>query len=88
MIEALRTSAAGQQERPEIMAAAQALEAGFLAEMLKSAGLGDTESFGGGPGHDQFSSYLLEAQASRIVQAGGIGLAETIYAAMIRNIEE
>lgn len=60
--------------------AAQKLEATFLAEMLKSAGLGDgADAFGGGVGEDQFSSFLVQAQAEEMVKAGGIGLAQSIF---------
>ena len=60
--------------------AAQALEASFLAEMLKSAGVGKTpEAFGGGAGEDQFASFLRAEQARQMSSQGGIGLAEAIY---------
>ncbi|KIC49647.1 rod-binding protein [Tateyamaria sp. ANG-S1] len=60
--------------------AAQKLEAAFLAEMLKSAGLGESrDAFGGGAGEDQFSSFLVQAQAEKMVEAGGIGLAEALF---------
>ena len=63
--------------------AAQALEQNFLAEMLKSAGVGEAPSaFGGGVGEEQFASYLREAQAGAMVEAGGIGLAERLFHAM------
>lgn len=63
--------------------AAEKLEATFLAEMLKSAGLeSQGGSFGGGIGEEQFTSFLRTAQAERMVAAGGIGLAETIFHAM------
>ncbi len=63
--------------------AAQKLEATFLAEMLKSAGLGASRTaFGGGSGEDQFSSFLREAQAKEMASAGGIGLAEALFEAM------
>lgn len=63
--------------------AAQKLEQSFLSEMLKSAGLGAMKSeFGGGIGEDQFSSYLREAQAGAMVEAGGIGLAEQLFRAL------
>ncbi len=62
---------------------AEQLEAGFLAEMLKSAGLGATRGeFGGGAGEEHFSSFLIQAQAREMVQAGGIGLAESLFEAM------
>ncbi len=63
--------------------AAQELEASFLAEMLQSAGLGQTsKSFGGGAGEDQFGSFLVQEQAKAMVKAGGIGLAESLYGAL------
>ena len=59
------------------------LESSFLSEMLKSTGLGKApEAFGGGEGEDQFSSFLISAQADAIVEAGGIGLAESIFYAL------
>ena len=67
--------------------AAENLEATFLSEMLKSAGLGAQKgSFGGGIGEDQFSSFLREAQAKDMVRAGGIGLAEALFEAMNAQI--
>ena len=60
--------------------AAEKLEAGFLAEMLKAAGLGQTSShFGGGAGEDQFASFLVQEQALQMVRSGGIGLSEAIF---------
>lgn len=60
--------------------AAEKLEAGFLAEMLEAAGLGNSRgAFGGGAGEDQFSSFLVQEQAGQMVKAGGIGLAEALF---------
>lgn len=68
---------------PDAWEAAKKLEASFLSEMLKNAGLGETEStFGGGVGESQFSSFLRDAQAQSMVDAGGIGLAEVFYHAL------
>ena len=70
-------------ENKALREAAQKLEAGFLAEMLKSAGLGAKNSeFGGGAGEDQFSSFLIQEQAMQMVRAGGIGLSQSIYEAL------
>ncbi|WP_223428854.1 rod-binding protein [Tateyamaria pelophila] len=66
-----------------LRSAAEKLEATFLAEMLKAAGLGESRSaFGGGEGEDQFSSFLVQAQAEEMVAAGGIGLAEALFNAL------
>ena len=60
--------------------AAQKLEASFLAEMLKSAGLAKGGgAFGGGAGEDQFASFLVQEQAMQMVRAGGIGLSEILF---------
>lgn len=70
------------QDAP-LRAAARELEASFLAEMLKSAGLGKSrESFGGGQGEDQFASFLVQEHAKALVDAGGIGLSEAIFEAL------
>lgn len=59
------------------------LETAFLAEMLGYAGLGaGRESFGGGIGEEQFSSFLRQEQAEAMVKAGGIGLTEVLFRAM------
>ncbi|WP_299349651.1 rod-binding protein [uncultured Shimia sp.] len=63
--------------------AAIELEATFLAEMLKYAGLGESsDGFGGGAGEDQFASFLRLEQAREMARSGGIGLAETLFMAL------
>ncbi len=63
--------------------AAKALEASFLEEMLKSSGLGETsDSFGGGAGEDHFASFMRQIHARQMVEAGGIGLAQSIFEAL------
>lgn len=67
----------------KLWALAQDLEASFLAEMLNAAGLGQARGgMGGGPGEDQFSSFLVAEYAEATVRAGGIGLSESIYRAL------
>ena len=69
-----------------LRAAAQALEAGFLAEMLTAAGLGKSSGgFGGGVGEEHFASFLVQAQAEEMVRAGGIGLAESLFEALTKR---
>ncbi|SHJ05178.1 rod-binding protein [Wenxinia saemankumensis] len=82
-------SAQGSAVRPApppdpLRAAAEELEATFLAEMLGAAGLGPRGgAFGGGPAEDQVSSLLRMEQSRAIVRAGGLGLAESIHAALL-----
>ena len=79
----LSPSPTSETRDAQLRKAAVDLEASFLAEMLKSAGLGkNSDSFGGGAGEDQFSSFLVRAQAEQIAKAGGIGLAETLFQAL------
>ncbi|MCV2881792.1 rod-binding protein [Actibacterium sp. XHP0104] len=69
--------------------AAEELEAVFLTEMLKSAGVGKTpEAFGGGAGEDQFASFLRQEQARAMVKAGGIGLAEHLFNALKERVDD
>ncbi len=63
--------------------AAKELEAQFLAEMLRAASFGKPqEAFGGGAGEEQFSSFLVDHHARALVDRGGIGLAESLFAAL------
>jgi Rod binding domain-containing protein len=77
------TTPPGAKPQLTMRAAAEKLEATFLAEMLKSAGLGaQSHGFGGGIGEDQFASFQREALADAMVARGGIGLAEVFFNAL------
>ena len=79
--------ARGAARAPDLHAARDAalrLEAGFLSEMLKAAGLCEGGgTFSGGPGEAQFASFQRDAIAMQMARAGGIGLAERFFAALI-----
>lgn len=65
---------------------AEALEAAFLSEMFKAAGIGrPAESMNGGAGEEHFASFLAEAHARAMVARGGIGLAEHIERSLVAN---
>lgn len=75
-----------QKMEDPLFIAAQKLESAFLAEMLKSAGVGKSrQAFGGGIGEEQFESFLREQQAARMVNAGGIGLAQSLFRALVER---
>ncbi|MCC0062975.1 MAG: rod-binding protein [Defluviimonas sp.] len=66
--------------------AAVELEANFLAEMFKAAGLGETpDAFGGGAGEEQFASFLRQEEARAVARKGGVGLSESIFEALVRR---
>lgn len=76
---------------PRLRERAEALEGAFLAEMLRHTGLGAGGGegfgtlrgpFGGGIGEEQFASFLRESMAGRMVDAGGIGLTESLLRAL------
>ena len=69
--------------------AATNLEAAFLAEMLRAAGLGQSRSaYGGGAGEDQFAGLLVRVQAEELARGGGIGLAESLFHALKEREDE
>jgi Rod binding domain-containing protein len=71
-------------EDAALRAVAAELEVTFLAEMLGHAGLGGARgAFGGGPGEEQFASLLRTEQARALVAQGGVGLAESLFRALV-----
>ena len=82
-------SALSVRQDQTLREAARELEASFLAEMLKSAGIGETpEGFGGGAGENQFASFLRLEQARQMSEGGGIGLAESLYHALKERMDD
>ena len=77
---------AHQTSTKPALTAAKQLEANFLAEMLKSAGFGEQDnSLSGSIGEDQFASFHRQAIADRMVENGGIGLAELFYRSLMEK---
>lgn len=68
---------------------AESLEAAFLSEMLKAAGIGrPAESMDGGAGEEHFASFLAESHARAMVARGGIGLADHIERSLTARASE
>lgn len=65
---------------------AERFEASFLSQMLKPMfeGLQTNGLFGGGEAEATWRSFLIDEMAKKTVQAGGVGLADTVMAEMIR----
>lgn len=77
----------GRGGQDEMRRLATELEANFLSTMLKESGFGKHGAFGGGVGEEQFSSFLRDIHATAMAEAGGIGLAESIYRALAGSAE-
>lgn len=65
---------------------AEQFEASFLAQMLKPMfeGISTDGPFGGGEAEGTWRSFMIDEMAKTTVRAGGIGLADTVMAEMIR----
>ncbi len=65
---------------------AKDFEAFFVTRMLETmfAEIKTEAPFGGGSGERAFRSFLHEAYADSIVERGGLGLADHVYAELIR----
>lgn len=75
-----------QNRAAEARRVAQEYEASFIAEMLKYTGVNSTsDTFGGGAGEDAFASFLTQEYATKIAEAGGLGIAETVFNAMMQE---
>ncbi len=74
-------------QKPEaLQTAARALEAQFLAEMLKASGAGKSRAtFGGGVGEDAFAGLLVQKQAELMAEKGGLGLTENIVKSLMNR---
>ena len=81
---------AGAPQRPQPTArmreTAEAFEASFLSQMLKPMfeGLSTDGPFGGGEAESTWRSFMIDEMAKQTVRHGGIGLADTVMAEMIR----
>ena len=86
----LRSATPSRPNADRMRQTAQEFEVGFLSQMLRPMfeGLSTEAPFGGGEAEATWRSFLLEAMAKQTVQAGGIGLADTVMAEMIRMQED
>lgn len=78
--------AARAVETPKMRETAERFETSFLSQMLKPMfeGLNTDGPFGGGEAEGTWRSFLIDAMAEQTMKAGGIGLADTVVAEMIR----
>jgi len=79
-------NAAEQAKRAQIRETAQKFEASFLSVMLQEMldGVKAQGPVGGGPGEDMFKSFMAEAMAKQMTQAGGVGLSVTVNREMLK----
>ncbi len=74
------------EQRAKITKTAQAFEASFLSAMLGHMFTGvDAEApFSGGAGEKAFRSFMTDAIATSMSKAGGVGLAKSVTAEMLK----
>ncbi len=82
---ALPASAAEMFKRGQIKKTAENFEASFLSVMLGEMfkGVGEGE-FGGGQGAQMFQSFMTDAMSKQMAKAGGVGLASSVQAEMLK----
>lgn len=75
---------------PRLRRTAEEFEAAFLSQMLKPMfeGLSTEGPFGGGEAEATWRSFMLDAMARQTVKAGGVGLADTVVAEMLKLQEQ
>jgi Rod binding domain-containing protein len=80
------TKVATPEQRTKITKTAQAFEASFLSAMLGHMFTGvDAEApFSGGAGEQAFRSFMTDAIAKSMSKAGGVGLAKSVTAEMLK----
>jgi Rod binding domain-containing protein len=78
--------AATAEQRRKIEASAQSFEGQLISQMLQPMfeGLSTEAPFGGGAGEATFRSFMLEAIGKQTAKAGGLGLAKSVTAEMLR----
>ncbi len=66
--------------------AAKEFEGFFISQMLQAmfSGVDAPEGFGGGPGESSFKGLLVEEYGKLISKSGGIGLADSLKAEILR----
>ena len=82
--------AAPSAETPRMRETAEQFEASFLSQMLKPMfeGIETDGPFGGGEAEGTWRSFMIDAIAKQTVKAGGIGLADSVMAEMIKMQEQ
>jgi flagellar protein FlgJ len=80
---------AGLDGKAKAKAAAQDFEAVFLNSMFQNmfTGLDSEGPFGGGPAVGVWRSFLTDEYAKSFAKAGGIGIADHVYRALIGQQE-
>jgi Rod binding domain-containing protein len=80
------TKVATPEQRAKITKTAQAFEASFLSSMLGHmfTGVDAEKPFSGGAGEQAFRSFMTDAIATSMSKAGGVGLAKSVTAEMLK----
>lgn len=82
----LSANVAGVKTREEARLLAEQFERMFLSEMLAPmfAGIETDGPFGGGNAEDVFRPMLLDQYADKVVNSGGVGIADAVMKEILR----
>lgn len=85
-LETLARSAQSAKDNKAVREAAEKFEAVFINEMLKPMfeGMEENVLFGGGPGEKIFRSMFVDEVSKEVAQKGGFGIADVVYAELIK----
>lgn len=74
------------EQRRKIEASAQDFEGQLISQMLQPMfeGLSTEAPFGGGQGEATFRSFMMEAIGKQTARSGGLGLAKSVTAEMLK----
>ena len=83
---AVAPNAAESARRAAIAKTAKDYEASFVSSMLGNMfqGVETSAPFGGGEGEKAFKSFLMDAIAKKVTQAGGVGVAASVQREILK----
>lgn len=75
------------EDKAKLRQKAKEFEAFFIYQSMELMKSEIDSEFSGGYGEDMFRHTLNEEMAKNVTEAGGIGIADTIYAELLKNQE-
>ena len=81
-------SLVSESDKTKLKEKSKEFESFFVYQMMEMMKTETNAEFGGGVGEDLFRQNLNEQMANNIADAGGVGIASSIYAQLLKNQEQ